>query len=68
MDRFSRQDQKGGSRYNLDVKKLTEEDRKKALKKAEKVKTGKTMTGQNPDVIEMDPVKKDSVGQSQGLN
>ena len=32
---------------------MTEEDRKKALKKAEKVKTGKTMTGQNPDVIEM---------------
>jgi hypothetical protein len=26
------------------------------------------MTGQNPDIIEMDPVKVDAIGQNQGLN
>lgn len=68
MDRFARQDQKGGNRYNLDIKKLAEEDRKKVIDKVKQIKTGKTMTGQNPTTVLMDPVKNDAIGQNQGLN
>ena len=52
----------------LDAKKIAKEDRKKVLQKANDVKMGRTVTGQNPDIIEIDPVKVDAIGQNQGLN
>lgn len=63
-----KQEKRDGSRYRPDTKKMAKEDRKKVLQKANDKKTGRTMTGQNPDLIEMDPVKIDAIGQNQGLN
>jgi|LakMenEpi03Aug12_release.lakeMendotaPanAssembly.Ray.scaffolds.fasta_scaffold01392_8 hypothetical protein len=63
-----KQTKKGGSRYRPDTKKMAKEDRQKALKKVNNSKANRTMTGQNPDIIEMDPVKVDAIGQNQGLN
>lgn len=65
------QSQHGGTRYNLSVtKKLAEEDTKIALNKAAEKKVereqmrGKTMTGQRPDPINLEPEKNI---QGQGL-
>ena len=66
---MSKKQKKGdGSRYRPDTKKMAKEDRKKVLQKANDKKTGRTMTGQNPDQVELDPVKIDAIGQNQGYN
>lgn len=71
MDADAMQNQSGGKRYNLSVtKKLAEEDTPKALNKAAEKKAereqvrGRTMTGQRPDPINIDPEKRI---QGQGL-
>ena len=66
---MSKKQKKGdGSRYRPDTKKMAKEDRKKVLQKANDKKTGRTLTGQNPDQVELDPVKIDAIGQNQGYN
>lgn len=50
----------------FEAKKIAGEDTKNALSKAKEKKNnqGKTATGQTPDPIEIDPEKKDVLGQS----
>lgn len=57
----AQQSQHGGKRYNLT------EDRQIALSKAQQKKqalmVGKTVTGQQPDFINLEPEKNDILGQ-----
>ena len=49
----------------IEARKIAGEDTKNALSKAQDKKNnqGKTATGQTPDPIEIDPEKKDIIGQ-----
>lgn len=60
---MSDQSMDGGKRYSSKIaKRLAEEDRKRVLSKAQKIKANQTETGKPADPVEMDPQKQGMQG------